>query len=84
LTARDPGYSVHRMKALFPIGLILVILGIASLFVPIPQKDRAGVEVGGVSLGIETSHKEKVSPVVSGVLILAGAALIIAGQRKGR
>ena len=84
MTAREPGYSVPGMKALFPIGLLLVILGIGSLFIPIPQKDRAGVEVGGVSLGIETSHKEKVSPIVSGVMILAGAALMIAGQRKGR
>ena len=70
------------MKALFPIGLIVLILGIASLFVPIPQRDRAGIEVGGVSLGVETSHKEKVSPIVSGVMIVAGAALMIAGQRK--
>ena len=70
------------MKALFAIGLVLVILGLASLFVPIPQKDRAGVEVGGVSLGIETSHKEKVSPVISAVLIVAGAGMMIAGQRK--
>jgi hypothetical protein len=39
--------------------------------------------VGGVSLGIETSHKEKVSPIVSAVMILAGAGLMVAGQRKG-
>jgi hypothetical protein len=70
------------MKALVAVGLVLVILGIASLFVPIPQNDRAGVEIGGVSLGIETSHKEKVSPIVSAVLILAGAGMMIAGQRK--
>lgn len=72
------------MKALFPIGLIVLILGIASLFIPIPQKDRAGIEVGGVSLGVETSHREKVSPIVSGLMIVAGAALMIAGQRKAR
>ena len=70
------------MKALFAVGLVLVILGLASLVVPIPQKDRAGVEIGGVSLGVETSHKEKVSPVVSAVLVLAGAGMMIAGQRK--
>lgn len=70
------------MKALFPIGLIVLILGIASLFVPIPQKDRAGIDVGGVSLGVETTSREKVSPIVSGVMIVAGAALMIAGQRK--
>jgi len=72
------------MKALFALGLIVLVLGVASLFVPIPQKDRAGIEVAGVSLGTETSHREKVSPIVSGVMILAGAALIIAGQRKSR
>jgi hypothetical protein len=62
---------------------VILILGIASLFVPIPKKERAGLEVGGVSLGVETTHKETVSPIVSGVLILAGAAMMIVGKRKG-
>ena len=70
------------MKPLFAVGLVILILGIASLFVPIPKKERAGLEVGGVSLGVETTHKETVSPIVSGVLILAGAAMMIAGKRK--
>ena len=70
------------MKPLFAIGLVILILGIASLFVPIPKNERAGLEVGGVSLGVETTHKETVSPIVSGVLILAGAAMMIAGKRK--
>ena len=72
------------MKALFAVGLVILILGVASLFVPIPQKERSGVEVGGVSLGVETTHKETVSPIVSGVLILAGAAMMIVGKRKSR
>lgn len=72
------------MKALFAVGLVLIVLGIASLFVPIPQKDRSGVEIGGVSLGIETTTREKVSPIVSGALIVAGAALMIAADRKRR
>ena len=72
------------MKAMFAIGLILVILGIASLFVPIPQKERHGVEIGDVSLGVETTSREKVSPIVSGVLVLAGAGMMIAGSRKRR
>ena len=70
------------MKALFAVGLVILILGVASLFVPLPQKERSGIEVGGVSLGVETSHNEKVSPIVSGVLILAGAGMMIAGKRK--
>ena len=72
------------MKALFAVGLILLVLGVASLFVPIPQKERAGVEVGGVSLGVETTSREKVSPIVSGALIVAGAGMMIAGGRKRR
>lgn len=72
------------MKALFAVGLVILILGVASLFVPIPEKERSGIEVGGVSLGVETTHRETVSPIVSGVLILAGAALMIAGKRKSR
>jgi len=70
------------MKALFTVGLLILILGVASLFVPIPQKEHSGIEVGGVSMGVETRHDEKVSPIVSGVLILAGAGLMIAGKRK--
>jgi hypothetical protein len=72
------------MKPLFAVGLVILILGVASLFVPVPRKERSGVQVGGVSLGVETTHKETVSPIVSGVLILAGAGMMIAGKRQNR
>lgn len=72
------------MKTLFVIGLAVLILGVASLLVPIPHKERAGVEVGGVSLGVNTTTRETVSPIVSGVLILAGAGMVIAGGRNRR
>jgi hypothetical protein len=70
------------MKPLFVVGLVLLILGVASLFIPIPKKDRAGVEIGGVTLGVETKTRETVSPIVSGALIVAGAGMMIAGSRK--
>jgi hypothetical protein len=70
------------MKVLFWIGLVLLILGVVSLVVPIPRNQRNGVNVGGVSIGIETRHDEKVPPVVSAVMILGGAGLMIAGKRK--
>ena len=69
------------MKALFWLGLVLLILGLASLVVPVPHREREGVKVGGASIGIETRHSEKVSPIVSGVLIAAGAVLLVAGKR---
>jgi hypothetical protein len=70
------------MKPLFWIGLVTLILGIASLLVAIPRRERDGVNVGGVSIGIETRHDEKVSPIVSAVMILGGAGLMIAGKGK--
>jgi hypothetical protein len=70
------------MKPLFWIGLVTLILGIASLLVAIPRRERDGVNVGGVSIGIETRHDEKVSPIVSVVMILGGVGLMIAGKGK--
>ena len=70
------------MKALFWIGLVVLILGIVSLVVPIPHSDREGVTVGGVSLGVETRHEEKVHPVLSAVMILGGLGAIAAGKAR--
>jgi len=71
------------MKILFWIGLVLLVMGVVSLFVPIPRSERDGVNIGGVSIGIETKHDEKVSPIVSAVMILGGVGLMIAGKVKG-
>lgn len=70
------------MKAMFIVGLVIIILGIASLFIPIPHNDREGISAGNVSIGINVKHDEKVSPIVSAVLILGGVGLMIAGSRK--
>ena len=70
------------MKALFWIGLVVLILGVVSLVVPIPHSEREGVSVGGVSFGVETRHEEKLSPALSAVMILGGLGAMAAG--KGR
>ena len=70
------------MKALFFIGLVVLILGIVSLVVPIPRSERGGIEVGGVSLGVETRREEKVHPALSAVMILGGLGAMAVS--KGR
>jgi len=70
------------MKALFWIGLVVLILGVASLVIPIPSTDRDTVEAAGITLGVETHHQDLVSPVVSALMILGGAGMMIAGQVK--
>ena len=70
------------MKALFWIGLVVLILGVVSLIVPIPRNEREGFKVGGLSVGVETRHEEKVSPFVSAVMILGGVGTMVAGKRR--
>jgi hypothetical protein len=70
------------MKALFWIGLLVLILGIGSLVVPIPHMNREGVTIGGLSLGVETRTEEKIAPVVSAAMIAGGLIVLIAGTRK--
>lgn len=72
------------MKLLFWIGLVLIVLGLASLAVPIRQTEREGISAGGMSMGIQTEHSQKVSPVVSGALLLCGAGMMIAGRAAVR
>jgi hypothetical protein len=72
------------MRPLFIAGIVLLILGLASLVVPIPQTEREGIQAGGMSMSIQTQHSEKVSPIISAVLILAGAAICYAGRPGGR
>jgi hypothetical protein len=69
------------MKILLFAGLLMVVLGIASLVVPVPHTETEGIKVGKTNLGVQTSHSERVSPVISVVLIAGGIALSIAGAR---
>jgi hypothetical protein len=70
------------MKTLLYVGLILVALGIASLVVPIPHTQTQGIKVGDANFGVQTTHSERVAPVISIVLIAGGIALSIAGVRS--
>jgi hypothetical protein len=70
------------MKMLLYAGLLLIALGIASLIVPIPHTQTEGIKVGNTNLGVQTSHSERVSPIISIVLIAGGIALSIAGARS--
>lgn len=70
------------MKILIWIGLVVLVLGIASLIVPIPHNDKEGISAGDMSIGVNVRHDEKISPIISGILILGGAGLMIAGIKK--
>jgi nucleoside recognition membrane protein YjiH len=70
------------MKALFGVGLVVLILGILLLFVPIPHTEQHGIKTGDVSLGVQTRTNEKISPAICAVIILVGGGLMIFGRTK--
>ena len=70
------------MKALMPVGVILVMLGILSFFVPVPHSEHHGVNIGDAHVGITTHDEDKVPPAVSIVLVVVGAGLMIAGRKS--
>lgn len=69
------------MRALFWFGLAVLILGVLSLFVTIPQRETHGIRAGDLSVGVQTQHNQKVSPIVSAVMLIGGAGMMIAGGR---
>jgi len=70
------------MKALMLAGVVLVVLGILSFFVPVPHSEHHGVTLGDAHVGITTHDDEKVAPAVSIVLVVVGAGLMIAGRKS--
>jgi len=71
------------MRMLLWSGLLFVVLGIVSLFVPIPRTDTAGLKVGDINIGVQTRHSKPLPPIISAVLIAGGISMIIAGARAG-
>jgi hypothetical protein len=69
------------MKGLALAGVVVLILGIISFFVPMPHSEHHGVNIGDAHVGITTQHDEKVPPALSVVLIVVGGGLVIAGRK---
>ena len=70
-----------HVKILFWAGAVILILGIVSLLVPIPHQENTGFKAGDINIGVQTRHDEKVSPIVSAVLIAGGIGMMMAGGR---
>jgi hypothetical protein len=70
------------MKALFGIGLVVIVLGILSFFVPVPHAEHHGAEIGDVHVGVTTHHENILPPAVGIVMLVAGAGMVIAGRSK--
>ena len=70
------------MRALFGIGVVVLVLGILSFFVPVPHSEHHGVSAGDLQIGVTTHHEDRVAPALSVVLVVVGAGMMIAGRGK--
>jgi hypothetical protein len=70
------------MKLLFVVGLVVLVLAVLSFFVPVPHAEHHGVSAGDVQLGVTTHHEDRVPPALSIILVVVGAAMMIAGGTK--
>jgi hypothetical protein len=70
------------MKGLTVVGVVLLVLGVLSFLVPIPQRQEHAVKIGDAKIGIQTQNSQKLPPAVGVVLIVAGVSVIAIGARK--
>lgn len=75
------------MKLLLWIGVIVFVLGIASFFVPFPQRERQTMSAGGMSVAVETTQTQTLPVTASVVIMVGGLVMAVAGgllrKRKG-
>jgi hypothetical protein len=70
------------MKALLVIGLLVLVLGILSFFVPVPHTEHHGMDAGDIHVGVNTHHDELLPPYVGVTLIVVGGGLMVVGGRR--
>jgi len=70
------------LKALMLVGVVVLVLGIVSFFVPFPHSEHHGVSVGDAHVGVTTHDDQKVPPAVGILLVVVGAGLMIASKKS--
>lgn len=70
------------MKGLTVLGVLLLVLGILSFIVPIPQREEHSMKIGDTKIGVQTENSQKLPAPVGVVLVVAGVAVLALGSRK--
>jgi uncharacterized membrane protein HdeD (DUF308 family) len=69
-----------------PLGIILIIVGVLALalpYIPFTKKEKV-LDIGPIEAVTEKQERIPVSPIVGGVLLLAGAGITIAAMNSRR
>jgi len=70
------------MKGSVLLGAILFVLGLLAFTIPIPRRENHSLEIGDAKVGLQTETKEKLPPVVGGILLAGGVIALILGARQ--
>jgi uncharacterized membrane protein len=70
------------MNRLTWIGVLLLVLGLLSFVVPIPQRENHAVKIGDTKIGVQTENSEKLPTAASIVLLAGGVVALVLGARK--
>lgn len=65
------------------VGLVLVVAGLVLLVMPLTYKSQEDVfNVGGMKASVETKKQVPMQPLIGGVVLAGGVALILLGKKK--
>ena len=70
------------MKGLAIAGVLLLILGVLSFVVPVPQHEDHGVKIGDAKLSVRTESSQKLPPALGVILVAGGVVALVLGMRK--
>ena len=72
------------MRGLLVFGVLLILLGVASLFISIPHRQTSGLKIGDAQIGVQTQTSERFPLPASIAIIIGGVVLAAVGGRSSR
>ena len=72
------------MKSIMFIGIVMIVLGIGSLIykgVTYTSQDKI-IDIGPIETSVDTQKTIPLSPVLGGLTLAGGIALVMIGRRK--
>jgi hypothetical protein len=70
------------VRSLVVAGIVVLILGILSFIVPVPNSETHGAKIGDTTIGVTTHSNKTLPPAIGGIMVAAGVVMLIAGTRK--
>jgi len=73
-----------KVKGVTPLGVVLIILGLAGLVWPVISYTDTDtvVDIGPLEVTAQTEERVPIPPLAGGAAIVAGITLVVVGKRR--